>query len=159
MHAFARDGMVLLGRLASIDGRVLHFTPDLYERLAAADAHDTPARRVVDAYIDTHGLDYPEDPPPPVLRDGFDQPILTEVDLDTMDITTIIWGTGYRFDLSWVKFPILDRGGEPLQTLGVTDVPGLYVPGFSLLRRPRSSFLAFVGADAASIVDDLTRRN
>jgi putative flavoprotein involved in K+ transport len=159
MHAFARDGMVLLGRLAGIDGRVLHATPDLYEHLAAADAHDALARRVVDAYIDTHGLDYPEEPPPPALRDGFDQPLRTELGLDEEGITSVIWGTGYRFDLSWVQFPILDRGGEPLQTRGVTDVPGVYVPGFSLLRRPRSSFLAFVGADAASIVDDLTGRN
>jgi putative flavoprotein involved in K+ transport len=54
LHAFARDGMVLLGRLASMNERVLHFTPDLYERLAAADAHDALARRVVDGELDPY---------------------------------------------------------------------------------------------------------
>jgi len=99
LHAFARDGMVLLGRLTGSDGRILHFAPDLYERLRAADAHDALARRVVDEFISTNALDDPPEPCPPVLRHGFDQPIRTAVDLDAARITGIIWGTGYRFEL------------------------------------------------------------
>jgi putative flavoprotein involved in K+ transport len=151
LHAFARDGMVLLGRLAGSDGRILHFTPDLHERLRAADAHDALARRLVDELIATNGLDCPQEAPLPVLRDGFEQPIRTALDLDAAGITSIIWGTGYRFDLSWVQFPILDAAGEPLHELGVTSVPGLFVLGFTLRRKPRSSLLLYVGAEAQAI--------
>jgi putative flavoprotein involved in K+ transport len=158
LHAFAREGMVLLGRLAGSDHRVLHFTPDLYERLHAADAHDALARRLVDGFIATNELDCPQEPSPPLLRDGFEQPIHTAVDLDAAGITTIIWGTGYRFDLSWVQFPILDKDGEPLQEVGVTQVPGLYVLGFTLRRKPRSSLLLYVGAEAQVIAEAIAGR-
>ena len=159
LHAFARDGMVLLGRLAGSDGRVVHVTPDLYERLTAADANDARARRTVDEYIMTNGLDYPLDPTPPPLCDGFAQALRTTVDLNREDITSIIWGTGYRFDLSWVQCPILDSAGGPLQTQGVTSVSGVYVLGFTRPPQPRiSSLLPFVGAEAATIVEDIVRR-
>ena len=158
LHAFARDGMVLLGRLAGIDGRVLHFAPDLYQRLRAADAHDALARRVVDEFVAANGLDCPEEPPPPVLRDGFDQPIRTAVDLDAAAITSVVWGTGYRFDLSWVRFPILDPAGEPRHERGATRVPGLYVLGFGVRRPPRSSLLAYVGAEAHAVAAAIAAR-
>jgi putative flavoprotein involved in K+ transport len=157
LHAFARDGVVLLGRLAGRDDRVLHFAPDLYERLDAADAHDTLARRLVDELIATNNLDCPPEPWPPLLRDGFEQPICTALNLDTAGITTIIWGTGYRCDLSWVQFPVLDSTGEPLHEQGMTPVPGLYVLGFTLRRTPRSSLLAYVGAEAQSIATAMPR--
>ena len=159
LHAFARDGMVLLGRLAGIDGRRLHLLPDLYERLAAADDHDAHVRRTVDAYIAANHLDCPPDPSPPALRHGFEQPLRTTIDLEQEGITSIIWGTGYGFDLSWVHVPILDAAGEPLQVQGVTAVPGLYVLGFTLQRRPRSSLLPFVGAEATTIVENLIGRS
>jgi putative flavoprotein involved in K+ transport len=159
LHEFARDGMVLLGRLAGVDGAGLCFAPDLHERLRDADEHDASARRVVDDFIAATGLDCPEEPPPPILRDGFAQPIRTELDLDAAGITTVIWGTGYRFDLSWVRFPVLDDQGEPCHELGVTRVPGLYVLGFTLKRKPRSSLLPYVGAEAENIAAAISGRH
>jgi putative flavoprotein involved in K+ transport len=158
LHEFARDGMVLLGRLRSIEGGVLSLTADLYERLAAADTYDARARQAVDEYIAANGLDNPQEPPPPVLRHGFAQPIRTEVDLAAAGITSVIWGTGYRFDLSWIAFPVLDARGEPVQERGVTSVPGLYVVGFNLVRRPRSAFLLHVGTEAAHIAAVIAER-
>lgn len=158
LHAFARDGMVLLGRLAGIDDRVLHVTPDMHERLRAADERDVFVRRLIDEFIATNGLDCPPEPWPPVLCDGFTQPIRTTLDLDAEGITSVIWGTGYRFDLSWVQFPILDSTGEPLHELGVTTAPGLYVLGFTLRRRPRSSLLPYVGVEAQNIAATIDGR-
>jgi putative flavoprotein involved in K+ transport len=158
LHAFARDGMALLGKLAGCDGRVLQFTPDLHERLREADSHDALARRLVDEFIAANGLDCPPEPPPPALRDGFDQPTRTAVDLDAEGITSVVWGTGYRFDLSWVRFPILDPAGEPLHELGATRVPGMHVLGFAVRRRPRSSLLPYVGAEAQAVAAAIAGR-
>ena len=158
LHEFARDGIVLLGRLRGIDGGILSFAPDLYERLAAADAYDARARQAVDDFIAANGLDYPQEPPPPVLRHGFDQPVRTALDLVAAGITGVVWGTGYRFDLSWIAFPVLDARGEPVQERGATAVPGLYVLGFNLVRRPRSAFLPPVGEEAASIAAAIAAR-
>ena len=159
LHVFARDGMVLLGRLAGVDGRVLHLAPDLHDHLRAADAHDALARRLVDEFVAANGLDCPEEPPPPVLRDGFAQPLLTELDLDAAGISSVVWGTGYRFNLSWVKLPILDPSGEQRQEIGATPVPGLYVLGFAVRRQPRSSLLAYVGAEAQAIAAAIAGRH
>ena len=151
LHEFARDGMVLLGRLRGIDGGILSFTPDLYERLAAADAYDARARQAVDDYIAANGprLSPGAASARPAAR--LRQPIRTELDLEAAGITSVIWGTGYRFDLSWIAFPVLDARGEPVQERGVTAVPGLYVLGFNLVQRPRSAFLLHVGTEAAHI--------
>jgi putative flavoprotein involved in K+ transport len=158
LHAFAHDGVVLLGRVIGTDGRTLHLAPDVRERLRAADAYEGFACRVVDEFIAANGLDCPEEPWPPLRREGYGQPIRTTLDLDAEGITSIIWATGYRFDLSWVEFPILDPAGEPLQEYGVTPVPGLYVLGFTLHRKPRSSLLPYVAAEAESIAAAIIAR-
>ena len=158
LHEFARDGMVLLGRLRGVDNRTLSFAADLYERLAAADAYDARARQAVDDFIAAHNLDFPPEPPPPVVRDGFDQPIRTELDFAAAGISSVVWGTGYRFDLSWIAFPVLDERGEPVHERGVTAVPGLYVLGFSLVRRPRSAFLPPLGEEATSVAAAIAAR-
>jgi len=158
LHEFARDGMVLLGRLRGVDNRTLSFAADLYERLASADAYDARARQAVDDYIAAHNLDFPPEPPPPVVRDGFDQPIRIELDFAAAGISSVVWGTGYRFDLSWIAFPVLDERGEPVHERGVTAVPGLYVLGFSLVRRPRSAFLPPLGEEATAVAAAIAAR-
>jgi len=45
-------------------------------------------------------------------RDDFARPIRAAVDLDAAGITGVVWGTGFRRDLSGVRFPILDAAGE-----------------------------------------------
>jgi putative flavoprotein involved in K+ transport len=79
-------------------------------------------------------------------------------DLEAAGIASVIWGTGYRFDLSWIRFPILDDRGELLQLQGVTAVPGLCVLRFNLIRRPRSAFLPNVGTEAAHVAATIAAR-
>jgi len=56
------------------------------------------------------------------LRPGF----ITELDLKGSGISTVLWATGYNFDFSLVKLPIVDADGYPIQKRGVTDYQGLY---------------------------------
>lgn len=150
LHQFARDGVTLLGRLRGGAGDRLSLAPDLYENLAKADKFETEIVKLFEHVIAEGGLDAPEETLP-VLRDGFEQPLVTELDLSAERITTIIWALGYRFDFGLVQASIFDSFGYPVQQRGVTAVPGLYFVGLPWLHSQKSGLLAGVGEDAAYV--------
>ena len=47
----------------------------------------------------------------PQLHDGYAHEVITELDLKKSGISTIVWATGYAFDFSLVKLPIVDSDG------------------------------------------------
>jgi putative flavoprotein involved in K+ transport len=157
LHHFSQDGITLLGHLS--DGHQMSITvePDLHENLAAADTFAARFKQGVDQYIKSHGLRAPVDGKPEP-RDGFEAPIITELDLEAANIQTIIWATGYNFDFSWVKFPIFDEYGYPIQQRGVTSHPGLYFLGLHWLHTSGSSLLSGVGDDAAYLAEHIESR-
>jgi putative flavoprotein involved in K+ transport len=157
LHRFSRDGMTLLGHLRDGDGTRLEVAPDLHHNLAAADKVAREFKQAVDKFIETEGLQAPEDDEPE-LRYGYDAPIITELDLDAAGISTIIWATGYSFDFSWVKPPIFDEFGYPMQQRGVTPQPGLYFLGLPWLHTIKSGLLAGVGDDAAYVAEHIQSR-
>jgi putative flavoprotein involved in K+ transport len=61
----------------------------------------------------------------------------------------VIWATGYKFDFSFVKLPVTDEDGYPIQTRGVTGYEGLYFLGMPWLHSRKSGILFGVGDDAA----------
>jgi putative flavoprotein involved in K+ transport len=63
-------------------------------------------------------------------------------------IGSVIWTTGYRPDYGWVKVPVFDDMGFPVQTDGRTNMAGLYFMGVHFLRKAKSSILFGVGEDA-----------
>jgi len=147
LHQFARDGITLLGRLRGIRGTRVSIAPDLTENLEFADQFDSHALNEIDAYIQANKLDLPAEKVP-VLRDGFSQPIIEELDLKTSGIKTIIWANGYSFDYSFVKVPVRDRDGYPIQTSGVTNYKGLSFVGLPWMPTEKSGFLLGVGDHA-----------
>jgi putative flavoprotein involved in K+ transport len=94
----------------------------------------------------------------PKLRDGYAQEVLTDLDLQSSGIGTIIWATGYNFDFSLVKVPLVDTDGYPIQKRGVTDYDGLYFLGMPWLHSRRSGILFGVGDDAAYIAQHIGAR-
>ena len=99
LHRFARDGVTLLGHLrGASDGR-LDVAPDLHESLSKADQFEAQLVKLIDGYIAKNCLDAPQERLPE-LRDGFDQAVITELDVRTAGITSVIWAAGYRFDFS-----------------------------------------------------------
>ena len=150
LHQFARDGVVLLGHIQSVqEGRIV-LAPDLMENLAKADKFEDDVVKQVDEYIEKTGLDAPIETLPE-LRDGYEAEVILELDLKSVGITTVIWATGYKFDFSMVKLPIFDEDGYPVQKHGVTDYPGLYFVGLPFLHTGKSGLLSGVGADAAHV--------
>jgi putative flavoprotein involved in K+ transport len=157
LHQFARDGVTLLGRLEAIEDGIVKFKDDLHINLAAADRAEAEFVKAVDAFIAKTGIVTPEETLP-VLRDGFDQEILTRLHLNAASITNVIWATGYSFDFSLVKLPITDGDGFPIQTRGVTAFPGLFFVGLPWLYTAKSGLIYGLSEDARFIAQRVAER-
>jgi putative flavoprotein involved in K+ transport len=79
------------------------------------------------------------------------------LDLDRENITTILWATGYAYDYGWVKVPVFDDEGRPVQNRGVTQVPGLYFLGLHWMHTFKSGLLSGVGRDAEYLAERISR--
>src|SRR5215472_11666511 len=97
LHKFARDGVILLGHVRDARDGHLILAPDLKETLAKVDQFEIDALKKIDDYIARMGLNVPVESVPK-LHDGYGQELLTDLDLHSLGITTIIWATGYNFD-------------------------------------------------------------
>jgi putative flavoprotein involved in K+ transport len=158
LHQFARDGVVLLGHVRDVrDGRLI-IAPDLKETLVEVDQFEIDTLKMVDEYIVRVGLHAPPEMVPQ-LRDGYEQEVITELNLEGAGISTIIWAIGYSFDFSFVKLPVVDAQGYPRQKRGVTEYEGLYFLGMPWLHSRRSGILFGVGDDAAYLAAHIANRN
>jgi putative flavoprotein involved in K+ transport len=154
LHQFVRDGVMLLGHLQGVRNGKIMLASDLHENLAKADQHEAEFTNAIDAYVAKTGIVVPEETLP-LLRDGFDLPVLSELDLRAAGITNVIWATSYRFDFSFVRLPILDADGYPIQKRGVTEYPGLFFVGLPWLHNAKSGLIYGVGEDAAYIAETI----
>jgi putative flavoprotein involved in K+ transport len=145
LHQFARDGVILLGRVQAASDGSIGLAADLKESLAKADKFEVELVKMIDSYIEKSGWDVPLEVLPQ-LRDGYAVEEVRELNLKAAGITTIIWATGYRFDFSLVHSPIFDEDGYPIQQRGVTPAPGLYFVGLPWLDTQKSGLLLGVGA-------------
>jgi putative flavoprotein involved in K+ transport len=157
LHQFARDGVVLLGRLAGVEDGIVELAGDLHDNLAAADRAEAEFIKSVDAYVARTGMTVPEEMMQ-ALRDGFAQPVLRELDLKAAGITNVIWATGYGFDFSMIKLPVVDGDGFPIQTRGVSAYDGLFFVGLPWLHTAKSGLIYGVGEDADFIADRISER-
>ncbi len=156
LHQYARDGVTLLGHIAGAgDGRVT-FKPDLKETLARTDKAEKDICAMIDKYIAAKGIDAPLETLPE-LQDGYSAEEISELDLNSANINSIIWAMGYTFDYSLVKLPITDEDGFPIQQGGVTQYPGLYFVGMNWLSTRKSAILLGVNEDVEHIVADMMR--
>ena len=158
----AAQGVRLLGHLRAAHDDWLDFAPDLAASLAHGDAAYAGFLDLVDAHVERNGLNAPHEPSARTkLPDPGDliEP-LRALNLRAASIGSVIWATGYGFDLSWIDVPVVDARGEPLHRHGITDVPGMYFIGLQWLSKMTSSFLSGVGDDAARLADHIAgRRN
>ena len=147
LHQFARDGVVLLGHLRGAAKDTIHLVPDRRESLAKVDKFEADMTRMIDTYIAEHGLEAPGETLPH-LEYGYLAEEITEMNLRSAGVTTVIWAMGYAFDYSMVQLPVLDADGYPLQSRGVTGYEGLYFVGMPWLYKTKSGLLLGVGDDA-----------
>lgn len=155
LRAFARDGMVLHGRLTSIAAGRVTFADDLAANLDAADRVCESIKDSVDAHIEAHGIDAPAEPRyVPVWTPG--EPI-RELDVRAAGISAVVWCTGFGRDHRWVELPIYDGRGYPNHRRGVSSVPGIYLLGLPWLHTWGSGRFCGVGADAEYLAGEIAR--
>jgi putative flavoprotein involved in K+ transport len=158
LRRFAADGVTLMGHIQNADGNRVTVAPDLNANMAKADQFSANIIKGMDEAVAQQGLDLPEDPE---VRDaelsvGELLPEIETLDLRTEGVTNVIWAGGYKFDFSWVKFPIFDDDGFPVQVRGVTAQPGLYFLGLHFLHTRKSGLFLGVGEDAEHIADHMS---
>lgn len=157
LHRFARDGMHLLGRAqGALDGRVF-FASDLTENLAFSDQFEKNLLQRIDGYIRFAGLEAPAETVSE-LKDGYEMPSVSELDLKSAGITTLIWAMGYDFDFSLVKLPVVDETGFPLSQNGETSFRGLYFSGMPWLPGQKSGVLLGVAEQASFVARKIIGR-
>jgi putative flavoprotein involved in K+ transport len=76
-----------------------------------------------------------------------------------LDVTNVLWCTGFRPDFSWIHLPVFDEAGDPRHVRGVvSSQPGLYFVGLLFLYAAVSDVLPGVGRDAEHIADHISSR-
>lgn len=84
----------------------------------------------------------------PLLEDG-----------RVLDVTNVIWCTGFDPGLSWIDLPIFDEKGEPRHQRGiVADQPGVFFVGQHFLYSMSSMMIHGVGRDAERIANAIAAR-
>lgn len=150
---FRDRGATLLGRTEGVEDGRLVFADDLGQNLRNAYEFYNDRLDDIDAYIDAEGIDAPapdvERPDPAAV--SVDSP--RELDLASEGIESIVWGTGYQFDFSWVEAASFDEWGYPLHERGVTATEGLYFLGLEWQYDRTSAFLRGVGRDAKYVAE------
>jgi putative flavoprotein involved in K+ transport len=84
----------------------------------------------------------------PVLKDG-----------RVLDVSNVIWCTGFREEFLWIELPIFGEDGRPLHERGVVvGEPGLYYVGLVFQYAAGSDVLPGVGRDAEYIAKHIAAR-
>jgi putative flavoprotein involved in K+ transport len=156
LNSLRRIGVRTVGRLAGIRDDVAQFSGSLANVSALADLKLGRLLDTIDTWAAKAGLDG-VDPPERFAATDVPVPPKLALDLRSGEIQTIIWATGFRPDLSWLRAPIFDRKGRVCHDGGVTASPGLYLMGMPFLRRRKSTLIDGAAADAADLTDHLVR--
>jgi putative flavoprotein involved in K+ transport len=153
----AADGIRVLGRVIGASDGTLAVARNANEILDEADA--------AFAGFLAAARDYAAANPNPDLSEeeptGSAALPATIAEVDSLDlrrekVAAILWTTGYSYDYGWLRVPVLDAQGRPLQQRGVTRVPGLYFLGLHWMHTFKSGLLAGVGSDAEYLAEHMS---
>jgi putative flavoprotein involved in K+ transport len=155
LNALSAIGIELVGRLSAIrDGRAL-FSGGLRNQFALADLKMNRLLDTFDEWAGRNARDADVGPSERFEPTRVPASSRLHLDLESGEIRSIVWATGFRPDYSWLEIPVLDGKGQLRHDGGVVDAPGLYAIGLPVLRRRRSSFICGAEDDARDLVDHL----
>lgn len=157
LNALTAMGVSLVGRWAAVrDGEAL-FSGGLRNLFSLADLKMARLLNTFDEWALTSGRDAEFGPPE---RPAPTQPPASgrlRLDLNSGEIRSIVWATGFRPQYHWLDLPVVDAKGRLDHQGGVVASPGLYALGLPVLRRRRSTFICGIEDDARAVIDHLAR--
>jgi len=149
VRQMAADGIQVLGRVLDASEGRLAIAGDANEILDEADATFASfvdaAREFAAANPD---LELAEEECVQSALPAYAVAEVKTLDLKRENVAAIIWATGYDYEYGWLKAPVLDAHGRPVQQRGTSPVPGLYFLGLHWMHTIKSGLLSGVGDDA-----------
>lgn len=149
LREFASQGMKLYGLLEDGKDTRLEFAPTLRASLDSADAVYNSICQDIDRHIEREGIDAPPATRYEPVWEPDSEP--TSLDLTEAGVTTIIWAIGYRPDYRWIEASVFDGAGRPMQSRGITAVPGLSFIGLPWMYTWGSGRFHGIDRDAAHV--------
>ena len=148
-------GVDIVGRVAGLQGNKLQFSGSLRNMTKLADLKQQRMLAGIDEWINQQGLatECPTQLMPSPTR--LEEKSRLDLALDSGEIKTIVWATGFKPDYSWLEVPVLDHKGRIGHQGGITTVPGLYTMGLPFMRKRKSGFIFGAGDDARFVAGEL----
>lgn len=156
LREFANQGMKLYGLLEDGKDSVLKFAPTLAESLDSADAVYNSICGDIDRHIEREGIDAPPATRYEPVWEPAEEP--ASLDLAAAGVTSVVWAIGYRPDYRWIEASVFDGGGRPMQSRGITSVPGLAFIGLPWMYTWGSGRFHGIDRDAAHIAASIIDR-
>jgi putative flavoprotein involved in K+ transport len=156
LNTLSAAGVELVGRLAMVrDGKAL-FSGGLRNQFALADLKMERLLDMFDEWAEAQADDLAVGPVERFEPTRMPASSRLSLDLQSGEIKSVVWCTGFRPDYSWLHVPVVDAKGHLRHDGGVlTDAPGLYALGLPVLRRRKSTFIHGAEDDARDIVEHL----
>ncbi len=77
-----------------------------------------------------------------------------------LEVSNVIWCTGFRYDFGWIDLPVFGEDGEPAHRRGVVEsAPGLYFMGLLFQYAFSSDVISGMGRDAEYIAKHIDARS
>lgn len=155
LNRLTTAGVQLVGRLAAVrDGRAL-FSGSLRNQFALADLKMDRLLDTFDGWAAEQGADLNIAPPERFEPTRAPASPRLWMNLDSGEVQSVVWATGFRPDYRWLNVPVVDAKGHLRHTGGVVDAPGLYAMGLPVLRRRKSTFICGAEDDARDVTAHL----
>jgi putative flavoprotein involved in K+ transport len=156
LGTLAAAGVQITGRVEGFAGGHALFAPGLEASIADADARLGRLLARIDAHIASRAGDDAFPPREPIAPVRIPAPPRA---IDLEGISTIVWATGYRRHVPWLRIPeVAGDDGGIVHDRGRTAVPGLFVLGMRWQSRMISHQVGGVGADAATLAAQIAPR-
>jgi putative flavoprotein involved in K+ transport len=158
LNALMGLGIRIVGRLGRITDGVAQFSGSLTNTCILADLKMNRFLNRADEWATAAGLGGELSPPYRFAPTHISPRSPLELDLNSGEITTVLWATGFRPDHSWLDIPVRDRTGRIRHDGGVvTGAPGLYLLGMPILRTRASTYIHGAADDTEAIAAHLHR--
>lgn len=158
LQSLARKGVVILGKIETINAARVLIQPDAAAHVKFADEFSRKIKVMIDEFVQKSGLQAPL-----AEEDIDDQPDekaecasgIGSLDLQETHINSIIWTTGFTGDFSYLKLPAFNENGSLKYSDGVSDIEGLYFLGLPWLRKRKSGIILGIKEDSEFIAEKL----